>query len=37
VLEQTAGGQPPAVSGIDVAQMRDRRIAALHTLVTVEG
>jgi hypothetical protein len=29
--------QPPAVSGIDVALVRDGRIAALHTLLTAEG
>jgi SnoaL-like domain len=29
--------QPPAVSGIDVALVRDGRIAVLHTLVTAEG
>jgi ketosteroid isomerase-like protein len=27
-------GQPPAVSGIDVALVRDRKIAVLHTLLT---
>jgi SnoaL-like domain len=29
--------QPPAVSGIDVALVRDGRIAVLHTLLTAEG
>jgi SnoaL-like domain len=29
--------QPPAVSGIDVALVRDGRIARLHTLLTAEG
>jgi SnoaL-like domain len=29
--------QPPAVSGIDVALVRDGRIAALHTLLTAES
>jgi hypothetical protein len=29
--------QPPAVSGVDVALVRDGRIAVLHTLLTVEG
>jgi hypothetical protein len=29
--------QPPAVSGIDVALVRDGRIAELHTLLTAEG
>jgi SnoaL-like domain len=29
--------RPPAVSGIDVALMRDGRIAVLHTLLTAEG
>jgi SnoaL-like domain len=29
--------QPPAVSGIDVALMRDARIAVLYTLLTAEG
>ena len=28
--------QPPAVSGIDVALVRDGRIAVLHTLLTVQ-
>ena len=29
--------QPPAVSGIDVALVRDGRIAELHTLLTSKG
>jgi hypothetical protein len=29
--------QPPAVSGIDVALVRDGRIAVLYTLLTAEG
>jgi SnoaL-like domain len=29
--------QPPAVSGIDVALVRDGRIARLHTLLTVKA
>jgi ketosteroid isomerase-like protein len=29
--------QPPAVSGIDVALVRDGRIAVLHTLLTAKG
>jgi SnoaL-like domain len=29
--------QPPAVSGIDVALMRDGRIAELYTLLTAQG
>jgi SnoaL-like domain len=29
--------QPPAVSGVDVALVRDGRIAMLHTLLTAEG
>jgi hypothetical protein len=29
--------QPPAVSGIDVALVRDGRIAVLHTLLTSKG
>jgi len=29
--------QPPAVSGIDVALVRDGQIAELHTLLTAEG
>ena len=29
--------QPPAVSGIDVAQVRDGRIARLYTLLTAKG
>jgi SnoaL-like domain len=29
--------QPPAVSGVDVALVRDGRIAVLHTLLTAEG
>jgi hypothetical protein len=29
--------QPPSVTGFDVAVVRDRRIAALHTLVAAEG
>ena len=29
--------QPPAVSGIDVALVRDGRIAVLHTLLTAHG
>ena len=29
--------QPPAVSGIDAALVRDGRIAVLHTLLTAEG
>ena len=29
--------QPPAVSGIDVAVVRDGRIAVLHTLLPAEG
>jgi hypothetical protein len=29
--------QPPAVSGIDVALVRDGRIARLYTLLTAEG
>jgi len=29
--------EPPAVSGIDVALVRDGRIAVLHTLLTAEG
>ena len=29
--------QPPAVSGYDVAQIRDGRIAALYTLLSVRG
>ena len=29
--------QPPAVSGIDVALVRDGRIAVLHTLLTARG
>jgi len=29
--------QPPAVSGIDVAVVRDGRIAELHTLLTAQG
>jgi len=29
--------QPPAVSGIDVALVRDGRIAVLHTLLTAQG
>jgi hypothetical protein len=30
-------GQPPAVSGIDVAVVRDGRIACLYTLLNAEG
>jgi len=30
-------GQPPAASGIDVALVRDGRIARLYTLLTAEG
>jgi hypothetical protein len=29
--------QPPAVSGIDVAVVRDGRIAVLHTILTAQG
>jgi hypothetical protein len=29
--------QAPAVSGVDVALVRDGRIAVLHTLLTAEG
>ena len=29
--------QPPAVSGIDVALVRDGKIAVLHTLLTAQG
>jgi hypothetical protein len=29
--------QPPAVSGVDVALVRDGRIAVLHTLLTAHG
>ena len=29
--------QPPAVSGIDVALVRDGRIAVLHTLLTEQS
>ena len=29
--------QPPVVSGMDVAVMREGRIAVLHTLLTSEG
>ena len=29
--------QPPSVSGVDVALVRDGRIAVLHTLLTAEG
>jgi hypothetical protein len=29
--------QPPAVSGIDVALVRDGQIAELHTLLTARG
>ena len=29
--------QPPAVTGVDVALVRDGRIAVLHTLLTTEG
>jgi hypothetical protein len=29
--------QPPAVGGIDVALVRDGRIAVLHTLLTAQG
>jgi SnoaL-like domain len=29
--------QPPAVSGIDIALVRDGRIAVLHTLLTAQG
>jgi hypothetical protein len=29
--------QPPAVSGIDVAVVRDGRIAVLHTLLTAQS
>jgi SnoaL-like domain len=29
--------QPPAVSGVDVALVRDGRIAVLHTLLTTKG
>jgi hypothetical protein len=29
--------QPPAVSGVDVALVRDGRIAVLHTLLTAQG
>ena len=29
--------QPPAVSGIDVALVRDGRIAVLHTLLTAQS
>jgi ketosteroid isomerase-like protein len=29
--------QPPAVSGVDVALVRDGQIAVLHTLLTAEG
>jgi hypothetical protein len=29
--------QPPAVSGIDVALVRDGQIAVLHTLLTAQG
>ena len=29
--------QPPSVKGIDVALVRDGRIAVLHTLLTAEG
>jgi ketosteroid isomerase-like protein len=29
--------QPPAVSGVDVAMVRDGRIARLYTLLTAEG
>jgi hypothetical protein len=29
--------QTPAVSGVDVALVRDGRIAVLHTLLTAEG
>lgn len=29
--------QTPAVSGVDVAQVRDGRIAVLHTFLTAEG
>ena len=29
--------QPPAVSGIDVALVRDGQIAELHTLLTAQG
>ena len=29
--------QSPAVSGVDVALVRDGRIAALHTLLTAQG
>ena len=29
--------QPPAVSGFDVALVRDGRIAVLHTLLTAQG
>ena len=29
--------QPPAVSGVDVALVRDGRIAVLHTLLIAEG
>jgi hypothetical protein len=32
-----AAEQPPAVSGIDVALVRDGRIAVLHTLLTTKG
>jgi len=31
-----APGQPPAVSGIDVALVRDGRIAVLHTMLTTQ-
>jgi hypothetical protein len=29
--------EPPAVSGVDVALVRDRRIAVLHTLLTAQS
>jgi hypothetical protein len=29
--------QPPAVSGVDVALVRDGRIAELHTLLTAQS
>jgi hypothetical protein len=29
--------QPPAVSGIDVAVVRDGKIAVLHTLLTAQS
>ena len=29
--------QPPAVSGVDVAMVRDGQIARLYTLLTAEG